>query len=77
MRLHYETRKIQAAYFRIDQRGYLYCHDCTPAERRHELEFSNDTYGESPCEFCHQKINSVTVETTAQVPVEYVTCKIF
>ena len=77
MSLRHETRRVQVAYQRIDARGRLYCHDCTPEAERAELEFATSPQTEQPCEGCGRLVGSVTVETTACVAVEYVTCRIF
>lgn len=77
MSLRYETRQVHVAYYWINSRGYLYCHHCTPEEHRAELEFVNDTYKDERCGECRRIVGEVTVETMAQVAVEYVAARIF
>lgn len=77
MAVRYERRRVEVAYQHIDPLGYLRCHDCTPLERRSELEFVTPDLAKEPCEGCGRAVGEVTVETWATVEVEYTVCKIF
>jgi hypothetical protein len=74
MSIRFERRRVRVAYQWCDPLGYLYCHDCTPEEKRPELEL---TCSEERCERCGRPVGAVTVETWATVAVEYFSCKIF
>lgn len=75
--LHFESRPVPVAYQHIDALGYLYCHDCAPGEERHLLTFAVPPHGAEACARCKRVVGDVTVETTARVEIEYVTCRIF